>query len=220
MKSRLAVLWTMVLLAGGLEIGAAQPAHAVAVSIFVVDGVITLANGVAYPCLSGKDGIPPNVPTVDVAKCTSKIENITPFALLGAGAGITAKAIKNKCDDLFANVVCTQVATYSFTTAGTVSGYCSFLQGSGAGTIAKAVNLVETKESSPPILVSYSLTSIADVLIITGSASRSGLGVGSFFGLSLAVLVPGGLLGTGTCLNKASKSFRLVGAFTILWPNP
>jgi hypothetical protein len=204
----------------GLVASSAPPAHAFVESDLVLDGTATVGNGLAYPCITGKGAVPPGVPAVDVAKCTSKLANVVPFTFNGTARGVTVKVDKSKCKSAPLNT-CVQVSEYTLNSSGTVSGWCGLSIGQGSGTITKSANIVSTKPdaNNPPITFNFTWTGIGGVLLITGTATRGTLTGGVVTGSPLALVLPGNVVGAGTCLNKAPKSFRVVGPVTVVWPN-
>jgi hypothetical protein len=204
----------LLILTSGL--GVAEPVHAIVSNTLVFQGIATVGNGFAYPCLSGKDSIPPNLPSIDVTKCTSKLGNSVPFIFSGSGVGIMGKVAKAKCG--VNAVACAQVATYSVTAAGATSGWCGLSIGNGSATITPTATITETKSSGSPFSFVFSWTSIAGVAVVTGSGLRNGYII-TIAGTSLMVLAPPHLEMKGTCLNKALKRVFIAGALTMVGPN-
>jgi hypothetical protein len=203
----------------GMLAGVAPRAHAAVESELAIQGSMLLNNGVAYPCLSGKDALLPNLPTVDPQKCTSKIGNSTSFTFLGSAIESTAKVRKEKCDDTLDILACVQIATSSISAAGLFSGWCGLSIGVGSGTIAKKADIVDNKRSSPSLYFWFTWEELGGIMMVTGQATRANIGPGIVLGTLFMAQVPGDLISFGSCFNKASKLVTLAGPLTILWSN-
>ena len=214
MRNRLPRLVAVVVAVLGLMASAAPPASATVVTTGVFVGVWTWGNGIAYPCVTGKGPSPPTPPQFDASKCPPTTNNTAAWTFDGTAVTGVAKVVKAKC--LLTDLACAHVALTTMRGMGTIKGNCSAYTKTGTVTWS-STDIVNTKESSPSLAGTISVTAVGGVNVMTGTVQRSstatiGTLTGSFFA------VPDASTGSG-CWDKRGKRWVSAGAYAIVWPN-
>ena len=217
MKSRFARISVLLVPIMALVASLAPPAEAVTVGGGVLVGRATVANGLAYPCFAGKGGPVGTPPSVDPAKCP--VLNTKPdvaFGFAGQLVGALVKVNKPKCASPPANT-CVEAGVFTVTATGvldngplgaTTSPKCGLSSGSGAGTIVLSTPLVDTKpQTASPF--TFDFEGLGGLLVVTGTFRTSAVLAG------VVVALPDSTTG-GSCLNKATKDFLVVGPVVVV----
>jgi hypothetical protein len=226
MKLRLARFCAVLLPIMGMVASSAPPAHALILSTITVTGLAGVGPGIAYECLEDGNAVPP---VINPAKCYTPVDiinkpstmNSASFTFTGTGVGLTEKVNKDKCkNDPIRS--CVQLANYVITSTGVVKGACGMSNVEGTGSITKSSDIVATKPAAnnPPVNFTFKIYGIASLLILTGTAQR-GMSNGTLAGVLTATTgqagIPPGV--SGSCLNKAAKTFFVAGATVAVFPN-
>jgi hypothetical protein len=209
MKSRLARLGVLVVSVVALVAGLAPSAEARVVGAVVVTGNAVLGAGISYPCLDNPGPVTPNL-----AKCPAPIgaagANSAPITSFnGQGVGALVKVTKTKCPGGAA--ACLEAGVFGITDNGAatnrVTGSCGLSGGQLGGTITPQLSL-GTKANTRNFLVTF--TGVGGLLVLQGTSTNTSDGSTETL-LGAVVAAPT----TGSCTNKAGKTFTVAGVITV-----
>lgn len=180
-----------------LLITGTPPANATTAGEINFVASMQMGNGIASSCLTGKS----TPPSLDATKCggfltstnTASISVTTTIANGSIEHGPTkgSKALR------------TESGTFVITASGWATGSCELMTGTISGTISPAISL-GTKAKARTFVATF--TAVDGKAVVQGSTSKGE----SIFG-EWDMFVS-----TGTCVNKAPKSWTLIGVFNIV----